>query len=277
MISFNTTQIKKAMDEQKITQTALAKATGISQPVLSRLLKDEGEKEISHDNLTKILTVLGIHSPEQKDSINPDHSSALPYPHLLKPSNREWLENIEANGLVNIYQDRAEGFRDFYPIWCNEPNLRIVGSSIEGFRRGIGVDARSLLLPKLQNDSQIKIILTHSDFAQSRECQEGEHEGYINEQIEATTKLLYELKNNANSEDQLQWKYFKGAPTCFMIIAGDYMLLNPYLYMQPAYFNFSMIVKKTNKSIFDIYSRYELNHFTRAWDNKEFCILPNNN
>ncbi len=181
----------------------------------------------------------------------------------------EILESLSKNGVQAIYPDRATAFRTFTRIWQRENEIRIVGSTIEGFKRGIGIEARELIIPKLESDSKstIHILLTHPSFAQYREEPEGEPRGYIVDQIKATNTMLSEIKDNGNMNigNRLQWKFFKGAPTCFMIKAGGFMLLNPYLYMQPAYFNFSMIVKDT-LSQFDIYNHYLTYHFQRAWD-----------
>lgn len=179
----------------------------------------------------------------------------------------ELLENLQKNGVQGIYPDRATAFRVFLRVWEREHNIRIVGSSIEGFKRGIGIEARELIVPKIEGDpeSTVYVLLTHASFAKYREGPEREPDGYIVSQIRATTNILQDIKKRSKAQDRLKWRFFKGAPTCFMIMAGDFMLLNPYLYMQPAYFNFSMIVKNT-KSPFDIYNHYKEYHFERAWD-----------
>ncbi len=179
----------------------------------------------------------------------------------------ELLENLSTNGVQGIYPDRATAFRVFTRLWDREHDIRIVGSTIEGFKRGIGLEARDLIIPKLEGDdkSRVRILLTHASVAGQRERAEKEPEGYIVAQVRATTEMLEEMRKRSECGDRLQWKYFQGAPTCFMIIAGSFMLLNPYLYMQAAYFNFSMIVKDT-ESAFDVYNHYREYHFQRAWD-----------
>jgi hypothetical protein len=182
----------------------------------------------------------------------------------------EILQQLTQNGVQAIFPDRATSFRVFTRVWERENDIRIVGSSVEGFKRGIGIEARELIEPKLRDNKRatIHLLLTHASFAQYREGPEREPKGYIADQIRTTAKMLQAVRALPGIEDRLQWKYFKGAPTCFMIEAGSFMLLNPYLYMQPAYFNFSMIVKDT-KSKFDIYNHYHVYHFQRAWDDPE--------
>ena len=186
----------------------------------------------------------------------------------LGGSPEELLELLSRNGILGIYPDRSTAFRVFEPIWEREQDIKIVGSSTEGFKRGIRIEARELLAGKLAKGdtaSTVQILLTHSSFAEYREAQERELDGYIVAQIRATDQMLQDLQKRTDAADRLQWRFFKGAPTCFMIIAGNFMLLNPYLYMQPAYFNFAMIVRDT-KSPFDVYSHYSQYHFQRAWD-----------
>jgi hypothetical protein len=182
-------------------------------------------------------------------------------------SSEELLESLNRNGVLGIYPDRSTAFRVFIALWNREQDLRIVGSSIEGFKRGIGIEARELLMAKLNTDpkASVRILLTHASFAKYRESQENEIDGYIEAQIRATSTMLEHVRDSTSAKDRLDWRFFKGAPTCFMIAAGSFMLLNPYLYMQPAYFNFSLIAKDT-KSPFDIYNHYMQYHFQRAWD-----------
>jgi len=181
----------------------------------------------------------------------------------------ELLTGLRNNGVIGIYADRASAFRVFQKKWEREHIIQIVGSTMEGFQRGIGIPAQKLLTSKLKDDPQckIQILLTHGEFAKYREVPENEPEGYILRQVKLTYKMLNSVKKDTNAEHRLQWRYFKGAPTCFMIIAGKFMLLNPYLYMKSAIHNFAMIVQKTD-SQFDIYNRYQENHFQSAWDSE---------
>lgn len=272
----------KRLIREKMTQSELSMKTGLHQSTISKIGSAKKPEDINIEHLSVIARALGITEKQLLEEEGSDtetfdfEEENLLQTSYFQISNKERLDNMNANGLMSIHQDRAEAFRVFYPIWRAEPMIRIVGSSIEGFKRGIGIDAEGLLRPKLEESepkrSRIQIILTHAKYARSREEQEGEEEDYIVNQIRATTKFLTGLRKSTGAGDRLKWKYFCGAPTCFMIIAGDFMLLNPYLYMQPGYFNFSIIVKKTKKSVFDIYSRYELYHFTKPWNNTKLCV-----
>jgi len=188
-------------------------------------------------------------------------------------SPEELLEDLKKNGVINIYPDRASAFRVFQKKWEREHVIKIVGSSMEGFQRGIGIPADKLILSKLKDDPEcnIQILLTHENFAKHREQPENEPEGYILRQIKLTADMLADVRDKIKAASRLQWRYFKGAPTCFMIIAGPFMLLNPYLYMKSAIHNFAMVVRKTD-SPFDIYNRYLENHFQSAWDHPGLTV-----
>jgi transcriptional regulator with XRE-family HTH domain len=274
-------KIKQLMKKKPITQLELSVVTKIPQSTISRYTTAQNAADIKPEHLSLIAQALSVSEAEitaggQNSHTSTNNSVSLLQNGHFEISDAERLENMKRCGLLNVYPDRAEAFRYFQPIWDKEHHIRIVGSSIEGFKRGTGIDAEELLRPKLQEsshgDTHIQIMLTHADFATYREDQEQEQHGYIAKQIKATSDLLKRLKAEKSEGNTIEWKYFRGAPTCFMIIAGDYMLLNPYLYMQPGYFNFSVIVEKTKKSIFDIYRRFELYHFVKAWENKKLCV-----
>jgi hypothetical protein len=188
----------------------------------------------------------------------------------------ELQEELLRLGVQGIYPDRASGFRVFSRMWDRERDVQIVGSSIDGFKTNIGIDAGQLILGKLQRSSEatVKILLTHPSFAKYREAQEGQRRGSIFGQIVNNSAVLANIQASVpRGSERLQWKFFKGAPTCFMIIAGEYMLLNPYLYMQPAHFNFSMIVRQTQE-YYGIFNHYKSDHFQRAWEHPALAAAP---
>ncbi len=84
----------------------------------------------------------------------------------------------------------STAFRVFESSWDRERHINIAGSSIEGFKRGIGIEARELLMGKLEKDSDttMRILLTHSSVAKYREAQERELDGYIVAQIKSNYK-----------------------------------------------------------------------------------------
>jgi hypothetical protein len=180
------------------------------------------------------------------------------------------LTDLGRLGILGLYPDRASGFRQFLRFWDIEDDIAIAGSTLEGFRKALGVDPRKLLEKKLRGSpkSRIRILLTHPSLISYREKQEEAKQGAIGAELAESQRQLVSIRQNCKAGDRLAWKFFRGAPTCFMISAGDYMLLNPYLYMQSAIFNFSLIVWNTG-SDFDIYNRYDEYHFERAWANSK--------
>lgn len=191
----------------------------------------------------------------------------------ISGSPEEQLRRGQKNGLVGVYRDRASAFDALNDRWNRESQIVIVGSSIDGLNKSVGVDARDLLRERLKKDDQvqIRVLLTHPSFASFREKPERVPDKSIAGQIRATAKMLAELHSQTNAGDRLRWKYFKAPPTCFMIVCGDFILLNPYLYMQPAYCNFALIFNNTG-SVFDIYHHYYTNHFDRPWNDPDLSV-----
>ena len=187
--------------------------------------------------------------------------------YLIPGGPENLLVSATAFGMLGVYPSRATGFHQFMRFWDREKDIAIVASTLEGFRKGIGLDPSELLGDKLrdQRDSRIRILLTHPDLVSNREQQEKIRKDSISLELHNCREQLFEIQRVCSAGDRLTWKFFKGAPTCFMIAAGDFMLLNPYLYMQSAIFNFSLIVRNT-KSKLDIYNRYKKYHFELAWN-----------
>jgi hypothetical protein len=186
---------------------------------------------------------------------------------LLSGGPEELFTSFSKLGILGVYPSRGNALNDFFRFWKTAKEIVIVGSTLEGFRKGFGIDPRELLGEKLQgsSDVRIRILLTHPDFIAFREKQE---RAEISKELEHCRKELAAIKDQAKAGDRLMWRFFRGAPTCFMIAADDFMVLNPYLYMQSAIFNFSLILKNTDSEL-DIYKRYKKYHFEHAWTHSE--------
>jgi hypothetical protein len=183
------------------------------------------------------------------------------------------LESATRLGVLGVHPSRATAFHGFLRFWEQARDVAIVSSTLEGFRKGLGIDPRELLGEKLQSNPEatIRILLTHPDFISYRERQEGIEEGSIKDELQRCHRELLKIWERYRAGKRLAWRFFKGAPTCFMIASEDFMLLNPYLYMQAGYFNFSLILRNT-RSRLDIYRRYKEYHFEEAWNHPELSI-----
>lgn len=183
------------------------------------------------------------------------------------------LSDLTRLGILGCYPDRASAFRQFLRFWDDETEIAIVGSTLEGFRKCLGVDPRKLLARKLRSNPRttVRVLLTHPDFVTYRETQEAAPPGIIASELRQTDAELARIQRDCGAGNRLAWRFFRGAPTCFMIMAGDCMLLNPYLYMQAAIFNFSLVVRNTG-SEYDIYNRYKEFHLDNAWAHERLAV-----
>lgn len=271
--------IRKLREERGLNQSDLADQSGVPQGTISKI--ERGQIQPTLSQLAKIAEALGVTTNELRGesdgggaSPGADGAAAKKDKDLLVFRPEDRLKGLDEVGAMNLYRDRASALGAFLTVWNSARLIRIVGSTIEGFWRAVGIRAADLLRLKLEESNQVKIqiILTHATFAILREDQENVPHGYIIEQIRATEEFLQKLKGSTKEGQSLEWRYFKGTPTCFLVMADEYMLLNPYPYMNPGYFNFSLIVKKTERRLFDIYSRYEQYHFLEPWQNSKLCL-----
>lgn len=182
-----------------------------------------------------------------------------------------FLASADELGLLGVYHSRAAAFQDFFRFWKQGTDIAIVASTLEGFRKGLGLDPRELLGEKLRSRARIRILLTHPDFISYREQQEGTAKGSIKKELKRCHKELFTIRDIHAAEERLTWRFFRGAPTCFMIATDEFMLLNPYLYMQPALFNFSLVARNTGSEL-DIYGRYMRHHFEAAWNHPSLSL-----
>lgn len=259
-------------NEFQKNESAMAKSAGLNRTTLRNILRGETQS-ISFGVINAVLHAVPVTHKwlvfGEGDRVDRNWSSRV------RPDadsrNNKVTESVDparlADGLLEIHPNRASAFQNFLSYWNEYDEIIIVGSSLEGFERSSAIELRDLLAQKLDNPSaSIQILMTSLDSAPLRDIQENETNGYIGKQIVNTVEKLIEVKQ-MNCKGQLEWKFFAGAPTCFMMAAGPYMLLNPYMYMLRAYNNFSMIVVDT-KNFYDLYNRYMEYHFLRAWNHE---------
>jgi len=183
------------------------------------------------------------------------------------------VEEQKRLGVVGIYPDRKAAFDDFRDYWlCENKNLYIVSSTLEGFRKFVGDSGPELVHSKLREGCNVKILLTHRDFLGFRARNEGVPERSIHNELDDTLRqlkpLMSDRSQSSNRRGDLQVRWFKNPPTCFAVMTESYMLLNPYPYMRTAYSSFAVVVRKTDRAN-DIFRTYFEYHFRRAWDSAE--------
>ncbi len=152
------------------------------------------------------------------------------------------------------------------------PRLWIVASSMKGLLEsastqfdGLGIFNWAAELAA-SDQLDLRIIMTHPDFAKLRAGQEDRGENAIPEEIQEAVNHLRREKIPARFV-----KMVAATPTVFAITTRDQMLLNPYPYCQEAFRSFTLTVRRsqTRREIRqidrDIFEQYERRHFLLPW------------
>ena len=210
----------------------------------------------------------------------------------------EFLKQSSDLGLEMIYTDRAAALRDFSSAMEREAQhkdgpirLIIVGSSIKGLIENVKNTPNIIrdaikseeTLPKDDESGEgkstrgLKILLTHPEYSKYRENQEDRPYGAIEDEIfdgirklEECVETDYPAPAGKKLIDKV--KLYKGTPTCFMIVTGNRMLVNPYPYEEEAYKSFCIAVRKVEPREphvgveRTIYAQYLRAHFEKPWE-----------
>lgn len=204
---------------------------------------------------------------EQKIKIEDRLNSLTPSFSLLSSGTKYGVENIHLN--------RSQALESFN--WFLDSELQkaykgeasriwIVSSSIKGLLTIVTdhFDGKRLFEKIRDSKCDIRIIMTHPDFANYRATQEKRQPGEIPHEIGMNISILknYGIQRNCI-------RFYRGTPTVFGIATMDRMLLNPYPYQSEAFRCFSIIVLKTNNKDEDIYHQYLRYHFEEPWNKAE--------
>jgi predicted DNA-binding transcriptional regulator len=178
----------------------------------------------------------------------------------IKASN-DFLCDCEKLGIVGVYPNRYEAIRNFKEHLMNEKEeVKVAGLSLKSL-----LDTPDLSIPHIIRDGMIegcswKFLLTHLDFAKQREIFETRPKGTI---INETKEVLSILENIGVPESNI--KFYKGPPSCFLLITSKRMLINPYPPEDSAFKNFCLEAKKTQNTS-DIYHQCLDIYFQKIWD-----------
>ena len=154
-----------------------------------------------------------------------------------------------------LYTDRSTALVDFSNAMQNEAqrgkdmgSLIIVGSSVKGLLENVK-DTPMIIKKAIEARCELRILLTHPQYSRYRENQEDRPTGAIEDEIFDGIRKLESCVEDKFPEtpDRIlapMVKLYKGTPTCFMIIAGNRMLINPYPYEEEAYKSYCILVRK---------------------------------
>ena len=172
-----------------------------------------------------------------------------------------FLQASEQMGLRGVYPNRSRGLEAFLPFIEDAQSISVTASSFLGVRV-VAPEPVPTTLRRKASEVDFRVLMTHPMFSDLREKQEGRREGAIETEINETVDTLLDW---GVPKDNI--RYFRGAPTVFMIFTPSRMLINPYLYKTEAYRTLSLEFAGPTSGLDtgDVYSQYRTNHFERPW------------
>jgi hypothetical protein len=182
-------------------------------------------------------------------------------------------------GVQNVYLTRADGLADFNrhieeELHRGEQTRRgrlwIVGSSLLGLLDAAAqhFDAGAVLKRAVELGLDVRILMTHPQFAWMREEAEKRAKGTIVHEIRSA---IAKLRSCCVPDGVI--RLYPGAPTAFAMATSSHMIINPYPYEASAHHCFSLVVRSTQTlpsgrtgKMPDIYGQYLAAHFADPWN-----------
>jgi len=189
--------------------------------------------------------VFGDASPN--DATAPSHASSQPPPKI-----RLWIAASSMKGLLEAASKEFDGM-------------------------GIFSWAASLAL---EGKIDLRILMTHPQYAEKRAHQETRNPNSITEEIKEALRHL-----KAWNVPLHCIRMAEATPTVFAIATRERMLLNPYPYGQEAYRSFTLTVRRAREDQSnhpdihrDIFEQYQSRHFELPWGSAlplvDYDVLP---
>lgn len=257
--------------------------TLIASQQLEHRLVDELQRKMD-DHVKNVRAAMG----EIEDRFRSTIETFLP---LYDSSRRLGLENVfltRIDGLANIEPHLREMLKGAASQAAlpqgtdsggtgeddpDRPRLWFVGTSLKGVLEastgnfdGAGLLSWAAILAA-QNLLDLRVLLTHPQFARIRARQEHRGDKAIPEEISEVLEFLHKHKVGAHCIRLTQ-----ASPTVFAIATQETMLLNPYPYGAEAHRSFSLIVKRVTRAPNDhdslhrdIFEQYQHRHFVTPW------------
>ncbi len=161
-------------------------------------------------------------------------------------------ENRE-KALASESKRRSSGNKSYSPdrsfLWHleNEKKLIVIGSSLLGLKMYVPC-LSEILAARVATGFENKFMMTHPCFSGLRESQERRQKGQIKNEVENMTDIL----NGCGLNLDKSLRFYRGTPTCFVIITSKAMLVNPYPYQIEAFKSFCLEVRKLPATLIDI-------------------------
>lgn len=150
---------------------------------------------------------------------------------------------------------------------CRE--IVIIGSTLDGLFR-LGAWFEEFIRTALARNKELKLMFSHWDYVTHREKQEDRADGDIAGELKQSLSRLLTWGVPAQSI-----RLVHGAPTVFMIIAGNNMLLNPYTFGREAVTSTTFWLTNPDSRQSEgppgtIWHTYYINHYDIVWNPEKY-------
>ncbi len=146
---------------------------------------------------------------------------------------------------------------------CRE--IAIVGSTLDGlFRQGSWFE--EFIRRALEKNKSLRLMFTHWDYVTHREKQEDRADGDIAQELKHSLVRAINWKVPPEAI-----RLVHGAPTVFMVIAGNNMILNPYPFGRESVTSMSVWLSNPQPERPEgppgtIWHAYYINHYDMVWN-----------
>jgi len=152
----------------------------------------------------------------------------------------------------------------------------IVGSTLDGLIRRTEW-FEQFIRNALKEKKELKLMFTHWDYVTHRERQEDRPNGAISQELRHSLSTILGWGVNRDSI-----KLVYGAPTAFMVIAGNNMIVNPYPFGREAVTSMAIWLINPNPDIPEgppesIWRQYYINHYHKPWNSDKPEYQPKDN
>jgi hypothetical protein len=211
-------------------------AIGIVSIVVTLILSQK--TRVNQERIRKLIPqITGLFSASEKVGI------------VTAYENREKALASESNLSLSGNESGSSG-RSFLWHLENEKKLIVIGSSLLGLKMYVPC-LSEILAARVAAGFENKFMMTHPCFSGLRESQERRKKGQIQNEVENMTDILDGCGLNLNES----LRFYRGTPTCFVIITSKAMLVNPYPYQIEAFKSFCLEVRKLPATLIDIAKR----------------------
>lgn len=183
---------------------------------------------------------------------------------IMQTSEKHYFRGISDERATLVKRVLEESLDD---VNCHE--MIIIGSTLDGlFRQGSWFE--EFIRKAIEKQKKLKLMFTHWDYVTHREKQEDRADGDIAQELKQSLvkALIWKVPIDAI-------RLVNGAPTVFMVIAGNNMILNPYPFGRESVTSMTVWLNnprpdKPEGPPGTIWHAYYINHYDMVWNHEKY-------